>query len=987
MKAARSGRAFGIRRRLICAIATASIAPALFAPAADAYLNAGDLPTQGDLRVVGKLPVVHPADEPAYNWSNGLPLVVDPASRRAYQFHRLHQGTGIRAYNIDTLHQRGYAMLAGIYARTGTEAGGHSMLPYAMEEDRGWLFFAAQVSARPRNPLLGVMDVVVVDGGRLERGANPIIARLRPPAGESILDAAVVDGLSVYRDPKSGRSKLLLFWSIWAGQVWVTQWDVERAIERLASVPPGAEPLVQDWSDWPSPYRVQSCKARPGGEMRSQTPIFRATKGPYIYAACLMQRGAGVVRLRLDATGGPESEEAFTAPGPGQTPGALGDPPADRLHLVGERDGAHELWSFDGPRGRWVGRSGLTLGPVDEDSFGIDRASGRVYVLAPNTFVGGGVLQRRVVAPGGLMMVDGRLTPVPQPLLFPAFVYPSLPPVQVDPGTDGRPRRIFVRRGTHQQNPQSVQRTPEIQYPTYPEGKMVVLDAEPFWLVLEDSVPVGRDSTIGRDDRLTVDADEREGVTGSSFEGSGGAYSARLRLVRGLRGASNVGAAGEPACWPDDRVMTSAPVEGAKLTNDVASGRAAPLAVDGSSEGDLDAPASRCQSKHPGVAAAQPLLEELDNRMRDTLGQPWRVPQAVCVGDQRTEVRDGDVPAGSDLSATAACSSGREVQATATAALDVGGVRISESRSEVAVRRDPERGVVVRAEAWVSGVVVPLGGSTLRIDLVRAVAESWSNGRPYKGGPRGRFERTVCGLRIGSEERGPCYREPIAAVCQLAPPSGGLAEEHRTLCADELNALANATSRILTPSVRIRVPEPDPASLQGSPGGYVAGVEKHAADRFDDALLNGDYSFEVPALEIILERGEGRQIVQLAGVAAVATYGVFCLPPLVYSRAAQKCVLASGRRAPPAAPALQVPSGVVPAPGGTDATAVPHPRAAGRPEPPAAPPASVAQWRTLLVRSAREGALVAGVWMSLFLPLCLAVRRRAALRAVKGSAE
>lgn len=957
--------------RLVCAAVAASVMLAPLPPPAWA-----DRDARRGLRVVGKVPA---NPDNVDRQAGAVPLILEPASRRGYQLFGLPSGLGIRSFDLDTLEAIRSVAVPGVAVPTSGGLVNTSQLVSAVDQESRRLFLLALSAGLPAT----TYPIVVLDEAKLEAGEDPVIARLLPPPNQPQLRYIRPIGISLFRDPASRRSKLLVAYRPPSGTgepggVWLAQWDVERAIAR--------DPL--GWADWGGAAReLRSCRGS-ANPPRSQTPVARAATGPYVYTVCAAgKRGPLLaVRLRLGPGGVPDFEEAFPGPpGGGQDPFAdaiVVDSGADRVHALGSAyGGGHELWTFEVASGRWVGRVGVTLGGVDEDTMGIDPASGRVYLLAPNSVTVG--LQGGVVGPGGLMVVDGRLTPVPQPLIFNEFAYPSIPPIQVDPAAVGRPPRIFVRRGPGQKGSPN-------RYPTYPEGRRVRLDLEPFWLVIEDTILPARDPELGNFDRFTVDVEEEAGLTGSSFDGLGGAYAARLRLVRGLRGATRVDVLeattydprSEPACFPDDRVITAAPVEEARLTTYQANARAAPLAADATTKSDLEAPGSRCQSKHPVLGGARSVPELIDAALKDLAGRhglSGDPPEAVCVGDQRALVRDERPPAVLDLSAAAACSEGKQARATAGAALELQGLRVADSRSEVTVSRDPERGLLVRAEAWVSGVAVPLGRSTLRIDLVRAVATSWSNGRPSKGA-RASFERAVCGVRTGNEPPSPCYRQVLATGCQVGLPeqAGPLAEEHRGFCRDDLAALASLANRALGGRARLRAPMPDPAYRHGSPGGFVAGIQKRPTEQLDDSLLSGDFSLEVPALEIVLERDEGRQILQLAGVKALTTYGIFCLPPLTHSRVARKCRSPSGHEAPPTSaepPAIGIPES------GPEQTAVRVPQGLAPPRNRApARQATAARFRTLIVRSALEGAFASGVWMSLLFPLVLAARRRAAMR-------
>jgi hypothetical protein len=236
-----------------------------------------------------------------------------------------------------------------------------------------------------------------------------------------------------------------------------------------------------------------------------------------------------------------------------------------------------------------------------------------------------------------------------------------------------------------------------------------------------------------------------------------------------------------------------------------------------------------------------------------------------------------------------------------------------------------------------------------------------------------------------------CYVQAQGAACQHGRPPEQTGELHKGFtawCGDDLTFLESRSSG------RMRAPLPDSAYQRGSPGGYVAAVQKRPADQFDDALLNGDYSYEVPAIELIREDGSRRQVLQLAAVKALTTYGVTCLPPGLFVTSVGKCLQAPESGDSDALlSGAEVLDSVLDAPlSGPALMALRTPRlSSGGPSRSipllSIPGRVISGLRTLLVRSGGQGLLGAAVWMTLLAPVLLASRRRAATRALEGGGQ
>lgn len=876
------------------------------------------------MRAVGKLPILWPKGEVRQDSTQGtrISLVLDTRGRRAYELFDLcctgyppPDRIGIQSFDLDSLLPLRYATFPGQPWRVTDE------WLVALDEERRRLFVPTLV-----NPL-GVSEisgVAVVDLERFDRGQAFVAKRIEVPALQSEVRRLHLYGFNYFHDPSSGAGKLVLLFDQPGVVVVMVQWDVEKG--------------TADWK-----YLPAACRQGWLSGPVKRVPVWRSVRGFQIYATCAVDTSrSAVLRVVLGKDGMPSGEQALVGP---LAAAALFDPGTDRVVML--RDpGGWTAWVADGPTLSFVGAIGLTQVGKAGVAAGIDAAAGRFYFLASHDLVGrDDPLRRPVAVQGGLMLADVRLTPAPQALLFPAYSYPGAARIQVDPQAPGRPRRVFVWRGT--------ERTEGGH--TYPEGKEVddLYPPEDFYLVIRDGVPAPRQPTLADLDRLTADRPEEVGVTGAAFDGLGSAYGARLRMIGGVNAAtrqegssptdSTVSASAEPLCWTTDREFLAGQVEEAHLSSVQANGTAGYLDADAGTKVDVEKPVSRCQPKGTPQKVGDSEIPWPFAVLDGVLGRPWPFTKAECVGDKgdQAEGKDsGGYPVPNDLYARADCKQGEErVSADAGGApLSLGGVRVAESFSSVKVSRDAG-GIRVTAEAVARGIELP----GLRIESVRTKAESVAAGRT--GTARTSFDRVVCGIYSQAKEVPGCVeRERLDEIIK------------------EINA------RVLGTRGRISLPQPDRESARGTPRGYAAGIRRDQNEALTAALLESDYQLEVPGLEVTLYRdssyrGTGRQILMLAGVRAVTTYGIFLLP--------------KGVDFPPLpAPELGPPPQAV----GPLPTAAPEPRGPKALPAPAPAPPTIERVRSFLVRSLREGMLTSAVWLAIGLPFFLAVRRGAFAR-------
>jgi len=884
--------------------------------------------------MVSRLPIVSPDNRvvrPGTWDSTSVRVVTSPARNRIYMLFELDDfpsSIGIRSYDLDTLLETGYSTFRGRW-----QGQYHGALAHPTD---GLLFYKTDDD-----------EITILDEDLISASRDPVVRRLTiPPEQRALLVpvendvfAARIDTFSFAR--RDGRDKLIVAYKPAAGWVagssggavgttlpFLAQWDVQT----------GA-------GDWLHP--INSCR---DGRDFEPAGIYTmlSRDGRSLYTVCYVSGAlAGVLRIPLGEDGGPDdSAEVEVFPGPVEVVRLFMDESAERVLMIAQGGGTagHQLWVFDGGSSRYAGVSGLTQGP-NRASFGFDPTTGRLYVQTHDHFVRS---LQSLVAPGGLAMVDTRLTPVPQPVTFAWMSRPSDISISVFPSAPARPTTVFVRRaGGAERGPGSKRSAtdPDCFY-RYPDAKRMCPFDERFFRVLEDTVPLGRQPTLGVLDRLTIDVDEGKGVTTSSYEASGTGYGARVQMVGGLGAALRVSSiepfeygldrAGYlPACWQTRRDLVAGVVNDSRLSNFEASAQSQAASANEATLGDLEGPSDRC-------APAQKPPDIDTGAVDGVIGQSWSHPLVECSGDR--EERVGSAPQDAFAAATmCSFSEGKAAAHAYTSGLTGGEVSVARTESTVEVQRDPDRGVVVVSRAAASGVALPGGVS---IGLVESVAEVWSNGRP--AGERATLERRFCFVRASGYEQQGC-RDPSEAIA--------------------------AMNRAFGRRGRISTPAPDADFAKGTPLGYAAGITKDRFAVVDETLLNADTRLEVPALEITFYRdstyyGAGRQIIQLAGVQAVATYGISCVPPYGFDGEAADCAEVQGS-APPQRALSGPTQGSNPLPESND-TPVAQSPATGETRQILGP---VEVIKDLLIRGLGEGLLLTLVWLTLGAPFVLAARR------------
>ncbi len=787
---------------------------------------------------------------------------------------------------------------------------------------------------------------------------------------------------------------------------WIAQWDAETG--------------RQDWI-----YNIRACSnARYPGRSRGNFMLgmFQARLGTGIFVTCALGGGTGqVVRLEADAQNVPQSEQSF--PGPRGVTDAIPDPDADRMLLRVANEEGQSWWVFDGPSNSYTGVIGATLQPAPTAN-GLDPTSGRLYTLAPRTFGTntvneGGLLMsdiRRSPAPQFLSFErfarngTGAIRVDVHPLSGERLLYmrekidryqiiQDHVPISEDPPLQDLDRL-----------------TVDVQEEVGITGRNFTGSGHGYGVRalfaggIEGFPPTGPDTGVIRVGRWVplmagspCFTGDRELVVGSVRTAG---LSNSLSNASAAVGQADPGTktdVGEPTarCYPRPKDQNREDIWSRYLED---------------SAGDYPRPLDS-------------ELDDDDNDSKtdvdEIAGSDWPFVPTECAGDEdnasittlypadRGDPDPSPIPEdvrsiGADLErfrAEANCDlAGGRVDATAQIMLydetvdapafvtdvpQIGEIRVAEVSSTVSIFLDPERGLIARAVSVARGISI---GDHISIDAALAIAESQAAGLP--GTADTTFQRRLCGVRIKDEAPGLVVNRPevetnpdqIVAdpANAVDPEGGGVQPKHvdQQICGDPNQPQVGGTveqntgidqekpvidvlNRILGSRAQARLPEPDPALQQGTPGGYLASVQKDRLEEISARAVNNDPSTQVPALEIVVfnddpTEGRGRQLYQFAGVDASVTYGIFLLNPHEsFDDLPDALVDLTG--GVPDLPDLQVPE-----------------QPAGNGPPSASGPITVLfEGVNFLFRSPIDALLAAAVWALLFAPVQLAGRRRA----------
>ncbi|MGQ0432457.1 MAG: hypothetical protein ACT452_08635 [Microthrixaceae bacterium] len=814
-------------------------------------------------------------------------LALNPSSRRGYQITDTGSASLITAIDLDTLEPLRSLSVPWSLSSMGADGldaeGGRIFLkanrPFltgiaVLDEQR---FAAGHPSPvtflkAPTNPAYGT---AMAAGLRYEPRTNKILLLLNPQrTGDSFLGLTRAKG--VYAN-------------------FLAQWDATT----------GAE----DWL-----HSIRQCStASINTEAGSSITPFLSKAGDAIYAMCgVSESELQMLRLPLSADGKPTGDAQTYPAGSGIAAVAI-DPVRERVHMISS---ASYVLTYDWPTRRIAGTSGISsfantfaiaLPAVDVDT-------GRLVVASPPR---GGSVDNQQPDVGGLFLIDGRRTDMPQALVFEDLAGPALrtPPV-IDPAAPGRARRIFMRHALDTD----------------------ANDGEAFFRVVSDPIPVSVDPVAGDPDP-TADVDESE-LTESSFASEANGYGTRLLVVGGLQGPITAYEMGGK-CVSTNREVIAASIQRAGLSSVAASARIHGVDADLGTQADLK-DSSRCMN---GGAGAIRYPAPPDQAVDKGLG--WGFEAAECSGSDRNEA--GQVSEG--WLATAICEQAKErVSGSAHySGVATAGISVSRSSAQAVVRRDPKLGVVAETTSVSEGIDIPGVG---RIGSVTATAMSRASGRiPLPGDPA----RTALSVKICAVITDTFADQGCRSGADAAPMIAALNDAGRN-------------------RVFFRQPSAEKSLLVGSPGGYQAGIQRDRGEAALAKLENNDELLAVPALEMVFRTNPDgsvrRYIVQLAGVRTVSTYGIAVLPPSTMSTPEAEAIVAElgldvnagdgGAYLPVTKVATTPPSIVQQV---LDAIADQSKRL----------------YRTAFqvdLRSPGDIALALGVWMTLGTPLYLADRRR-----------
>lgn len=876
-----------------------------------------------------RLPVV---DGAAQDGSTGL--VMWPAGRRAYQVvvgpESTRAAVGLAAIDLDSLAEVDRATITSperpIFVEVAENVDVSAYI--AVDPVTGRLFVPYAIPSPPPNPscpasLPCVAGIYVVDGATLE------VLETFPLRSIGVDGSTVFPTLRAmtYAPDAGGAGKLhLLVESQYSPGI--NGADPKGRVNQALAVQIDAATGEQDWAT-----RVEACTGfnqAAGNTGRSlRNTIFRVTGGgepPRLYVGCL-RSGSGVaigkIRLDEDQPGHPPvSQQTFVGP-PGST-GFIADPSSERiLARTSDQAASTSIAVFDGRREAFIGAIGVGPYSSKTTAVGLDTESGRLYLVVTDP--------NHADRPQGLFVGTGRGATIGQAVpvshlretltSYRGEVHEqSLVSVAVDPATDERARRIFVRPGA--------------------TGSKAT--APPFYYVIEDRAEVAIEESVVEaiappsDDVPLVD-----GATTVGFTGAARGYGFRALLLGGLEGIvssdtrgytnsadigddsfddvekalkSSVGPAAvlriidaladteleqayletvqlprpggvtSTSCIKRDREFVFGAVANdteALIQTQGASATAVAADADPQTVKDLEDPAGRC------AADALTQLEDLvgaigvrlpvgDEDAR--LSYPDEQASCVAPGERESDRHGSQLTPGSQFLAEVDCRAGDMTTGIGrTRAVELGPVVAGESFSTFRLERVPGGGLVTTVRSVVRDVDI---AGAVHIDEVEAVAVSWATGRAQPpealdaDDPRCDTDRTA----------GTCLTRTLRGV------SAG--DFHCSECVASNEQMAQAMQQALGSQWRVRIREPERSLAAGSDNGALAAIQKPFDELFADAVLNGDIRETLPTLELVRinddTNGRVRQVYQFAGVQLASVFRIQCLLEIIDGRCTQR---------------------------------------------------------------------------------------------------
>lgn len=574
------------------------------------------------------------------------------------------------------------------------------------------------------------------------------------------------------------------------------------------------------------PRRVRSCAGIPASDISQTFSTTLLTRPDHIYFGCTTAGGGGLAiripRASLMDDTGPEDYLI----GPVSIEGVLVDQQAGRMFFITILG---EIWAFDIASMAFIGvvASGSEATSVVSRGYGLDPETGRLYFQS-HTF--------------GVGVTEGRFSPMPQARTLPAAKAPGQERIISNP----RNGNFLVLTGNS------------------------TLKAYSYIVYRADSAPAP--PAPSDPDRNTADLVEKEGVTERRHLANGGGYGARVILSRGVvtvLPAPNVGVLSPTAqviaeninskCGFTDRDLSAGRVLKAEYDHGATAAQAAAYEIDSNTKLDMGAP-SRCDvnvkdtnrtERFQGIFSTAPQLGALE-----AFAPGWTMQGATCTssaGEPTPPAKEGtnEGPAGN--SRVVCPSPGEKLEAEGRGSLE-GAVRVGKASTHVTIERPTTGGVRSTVVSLAQDINI---AGVIHIAEVRSEATSFSNGRPSTA-PLSSHKVTMRGVVIDTRPVcGDQCRIPDV-IAALNTAAGGQAQFRMASGLDE-------------------------RLLKGTPKGASTAVQKSEARQSSDLALVGDFTTDVPGLEMIVYNdnrnyGRARQVYQFAGVSSVATYNIVLAP-------------------------------------------------------------------------------------------------------------
>jgi len=362
-------------------------------------------------------------------------------------------------------------------------------------------------------------------------------------------------------------------------------------------------------------------------------------------------------------------------------------------------------------------------------------------------------------------------------------------------------------------------------------------------------------------DRNTSDV--AAGLAEARWNATASGYGTRILLANGLAAVVPAPGLGEfnpvatrlksdnRKCTFTDRDLFAGRVVKSEYDTGSTAAQAVPMDVDNATCQDQNQP-SRC---------------DLGNSSTNADADRWTVSPATCsagTGFREDQELQGEPALG--VASTSCPEPGGVLETAAESRLTgagllslFGAVDVDRSSTKTTIKRLESGDVQATVESVASGITV---GEALFVGEVRSTATSTSNGRP-KRRDLSVHEIEIRHVRFGT-----------TTLCEVRCDDLVALER-------DLNVLG--AGRVVFRTGAGPTSGRDEALLQGSPRGAQTAVQKSVARQASDRALLGDFTTELPGLEMTVFNdnnvwGRARQLYQFAGVAASATYNVVAGP-------------------------------------------------------------------------------------------------------------